>query len=804
MMDEIRQSARGLLKSPGFTLVSVGTLALGIASATALFSIVSSIILNPLPYSDPNQLVKVWEVKRNEPVETARRPASFPNFSDWRQRSRSFEHLAAVQEDVNYQLTGGDEPYRVEAARVSAEIFPLLGRGPVVGRAFSAAEDRPDAEPVVLLAHGLWQRRFGSDPQLVGRTLTLNGRQVTVVGIMPRDFHFPNRKVEMWTPLAMDPVSSSRWARFLNVYGRLRPGVLPEKAQQELVGLAAQLEQENQGPNTDMTAELVPLKEEIVGNTERPLWLLLGAVAFVLLIALVNVINLFLLRILGRERDIAVCTVLGVSQKRIIRQFLTESLLLALLGGAGGLLLALWGVRLFVAISPETIPRLEEVTVNPPALLLTLLVSLAAALILGLSPGLSLQNQELGEVLRVGSRGTEGVARRRLRGLLVVTEIALSVVLLVGAGLMMASFVRLFQVRTGLQPDRVLTLQFTLPGSTYPEGAQKATFYTRVLDRVSQAPGLESVGLVNHLPLSGSNTHWSFHVEGQPAPAPGQEPQAGYRVTDSGYFRTLGIPLAAGRLFTASDHLSGSSTVLVNETLAQRFWPRGDVLGKRLKLGEASATDQPWLTVVGIVSDVRHNGLAAPVEPELFLPYSPDWYDPMTLVVRTSGPPLGSVNTIRSAVWELDKNLPLYNVKTMEQVLMESLAKERFNMALMGTFAAVALFLSLVGIYGIMAQSVAQQTQSIAVQIALGATRRDVLWRVLQQGMRLVAAGIVFGVLVALGVSHLLSSLLFGITATDPMTFGAVVLLFFVVALAAVYLPALRATRVDPMMCLKA
>jgi putative ABC transport system permease protein len=804
MMDELRQSARSLFKSPGFTLVSVGTLALGIASTTAFFSIVSSIVLNQLPYSDPGRLVKVWEVKKNEPVETAHRPASFPNFADWRQRARSFEHLAAVQEDVNFHLTGGDEPYRVEAARVSAELFPLLGLGPVVGRTFSAAEDKPGAEPVVILSYGLWQRRFGSDPRLVGRTVTLNGRQATVIGVMPKDFHFPNRRVEMWAPLGMDAVNSSRWARFINVYGRLRPGVPLEKAQQEMVGLAAQLEHENPGPDTDMTAELVPLKKEIVGDTERPLWLLLGAVAFVLLIALVNVTNLFLLRILGRERDIAVCTVLGVSQMRIIRQFLTESLLLALLGGAGGLLLATWGVRLFVVISPETIPRLEEVAVSPSAIALTLLVSLATALVLGLTPGLSLRDRHLGEALRVGSRGTEGVARRRLRGLLVVSEIALSVVLLVGAGLMMTSFLRLFRVQTGLRPDRILTLQFTLPPTTYPGGAQEAAFFTRILDRVSQLPGVESAGLINHLPLSGSNTHWSFHVDGQPAEPPGQEPQAGYRIADTGYFRTLGIPLKAGRLFTASDHLAGSSAVLVNETMAQRFWPRGDALGRRLKLGEAAATDQPWLTVVGIVGDVHHNGLASPVEPELFLPYSPTWYDPMTLVVRTSGSPLGFVNPIRSAVWELDKNLPLYSVKTMGQVLAESLAKERFNMVLMGTFAAIALLLALVGIYGIMAQSVAQQTQSIAVQIALGATRSNVLRRVLRQGIRLVAVGIACGVMVALALSHLLSSLLFGVTATDPVTFGEVILLFFVVALAAVYLPALRATRVDPMLCLKA
>jgi putative ABC transport system permease protein len=803
MLEELRRSLRSLLKSFGFTMVAVGTLALGIGSTTALFSVVNSILLKPLPYHDPDRLVKVPEIKQGEPEATARRPASPPDFGDWLQKSHSFERLAAVQEDVNVPLTSGDEPYRAAAVRVSSSLFPLLGRQPHRGRPFLPSEDRPDAEPVVMLSYAFWQNHFGGDPTLVGKVLTISGKPHTVVGIMPEDFHFPTAKAEIWLPLAMDLAGGSRWARFLSVYGRLRPGTSLAQAQLEMTALAAQLAHDNPGPDTGMSALVVPLKQEIVGDSGRPLWLLLGAVGFVLLIALVNVTNLFLLRTLGRQREIAVCAAFGASRVRILRQFLGESMLLAVIGSGVGLLLAVAGVRLFLALSPEGIPRLAEVAVDPAALALTVALGIVTGLVLGLAPGISAYGPSLSEVLRIGSRGTEGVHRRRLRTVLVAGEIALSVVLLIGACLMMVSFARLFKVNPGFRPEKVLTMQFTLPRSSYPEGAQKAAFFGRVLERVAAVPGVVSDGMINHLPLSGSNTHWNFHLEGQHVEQ-GKEPQAGYRVADEGYFRTLRIPLVAGRLFRLADHQKGAAVVLVNDTMARRYWPRGDALGKRLRLGDESSTDQPWLTVAGVVGDVRHDGLAVPAAPELFLPYSPDWWDPMNLVVRTSGDPEQAAGSVRAAVWDLDKTLPLYNVKTMDGVLAGSLAKLRLDLVLMAVFAAVAFVLAIVGIYGIMAQSVDLQAPTIAVHMALGADRPAVLRSVLWRGLVLSASGVAAGVAASLALNRTLASLLYGVSASDPAAFAGVAALFLVIAQVAVLIPALRATRVDPMTCLKA
>ena len=803
MLEELRRSLRSLGKSLGFTLVAVSTLALGIGSTTALFSVVNSIVLKPLPYHDPNRLVKILEIKQGEPEATARRPASPPDFGDWQQKSHAFEQLAAVQEDVNVPVTTGDEPYRAAAVRVSSGLFALLGRQPQRGRPFLPSEDRPNAEAVVMLSHAFWQSHFAGDPTLVGKALTIAGKPTTVVGIMPEDFHFPAAKVEMWLPLAMDFAGASRWARFLSVYGRLRPSISLAQAQQEMTTLASQLARDNPGPDTGMGALVVPLKQEIVGESGRPLWLLFGAVGFVLLIALVNVTNLFLLRTLGRQREIAVCAAFGASRVRILRQFLGESMLLAVLGSGLGLLLATAGVRLFLALSPEGVPRLAEVAVDPAALALTVALCIATGLVLGLAPGISAYGPSLSEVLRIGSRGTEGVHRRRLRSVLVAGEIALSVVLLIGACLMMVSFVRLFRVSPGFRPEKVLTLQFTLPRSSYPEGAQKAAFFGRVLERVAAVPGVTSAGLINNLPLSGSNTHWNFHLEGQHVEQ-GKEPQAGYRIVDEGYFRTLRIPLVAGRPFRLADHQKGSAVVLVNDTLARRYWPRGDALGKRLRLGDEGSTDQPWLTVVGVVGDVRHAGLATPVEPELFVPYSPDWWDPMTLVVRTGGDPAQAAGGVRAAIWDLDRTLPLYNVRTMEEVLAGSLAKARLNLILMAAFAVAAFVLAIVGIYGIMAQSVDLQAQTIAVHMALGADRPTVLRGVLRQGFVLSASGVAAGIAVALALGRTLESLLYGISASDPAAIAGVAAIFLVIALAAVLVPALRATRIDPMVCLKA
>jgi putative ABC transport system permease protein len=800
MVGELRHSLRLLFKSPGFTLVTVLTLALGIGSTTAIFSVVDSIILKPLPYPEPDRLMRLYEVPR-EGGEGDRFSTTVPNFMAWQQRSQSFELLGAVFDDFSFQLTGAREPDRIEGALVSPGLFELLGKKPRTGRSLQESDGAPGAEPVIIASYRLW-RRLGGDPDLVGKTLTLNGRTFTVVGIMPDGFEFPDRKAEAWAPLAMDATRSNPFARILQAYGRLKPGASLTKARQEMLVIATDLEQERPAANSGMTVLVEPLKKTIVGDTDRPLLLLLGAVVFVLLIACVNVVNLFLLRTLGRQREIAVCTAFGASRLRVFRRFVIDGLLLAFLGGGLGVLLAFWAVRLFVAISPPEIPRLSEVAVDGRALALALVLSLLTGIVLALAPGISIYGPRLEETLRLGNRGADEVQRKRLRRLLVVSEVALAVVLLIGAGLMVESYRRLYRVDPGFRPQNVLTAEVTLPYLSYARDDQRSAFFDQSLQRIRDINGVESAGAASYIPLAGSDLQWSFVPEGQ-AVEEGKEPAASYRVVDGDYFRAMGFKLVSGRLFETRDHQLAPPSVIVNETMARQVWPGQQALGKRIRIGSIGST-QPWATVIGVVGDVHHSGLDVPAPAEMYLPYSPLWWEPtMTLVVRTKVDPVRLVDAVRSSVWAVDKDLPLYNVRTMTQVVDESLARQRLNLMLISLFASVALVLAMVGIYGIMAQSVVQETQKIAVRMALGALRRDILTQVLQQGLVLVAGGVILGVLVAIGVTRLMASLLFGVTATDPATFFAVAFTFVLVALIALSIPALRATRVDPLVCLK-
>ena len=807
MSEDFRFGVRALARTPGFTLTAVLTLGLGIGSTAAVFSIVDAIVIRPLPYADAGRLVRISERLRSERGEASAAPVSVPDFIALRERVHGLERLSAIYPAKSVQLAGGGEPLKVEAALVTHDLFPLLGRGALAGRAFVAADERPGAEPVVLLGQGFWRRRFGSDPGLVGKTLTLDGRPTTVVGILPDDFHFPSSRSEIWMPLVLhpgDPVKANPWARILVVVGRLGPGTTADQASQELAGAAAQLGRESPQADKDLGLEIEPLKKVIVGDVARPLWLLLGAVAGVLLIACLNVVSLFLLRALGRQHDIAVCTALGAGAPRVLRQFLAESLSLALLGGALGSLLAYWAVRLFVLTAAPGIPRLEEVRLGAPALGVALGVSLLTALALASAATLSSYGKDLNHVLRIGARGAGGVRRQRVRAALVVGELTVAVVLLIGTGLMTNSLIRLFRVDPGFRPHGVLTLKLTVTPSAYPGPEPIARFFDQVLQRLAAVPGVASVGMVSELPLAGDDTFWNFIPEGRSL-VPGQEPGASYRLVGGDYFQAAGIPLVRGRLPDRRDRQPGAGGAVVNQAMARQFWPGENPIGRRFRLGVLGAEPRhPWMTIAGVVGDVRHHGLGDPAGPEMFLPFSVvDWAPTMVYVIRGGGDPAALTPSLRAAIWQVDPRMPVYAVRTLEDVVSDSLAGRRFNLMLMSVFAAVALLLANLGIYGVMAQSVAQQRQSIAIQMALGASRRDVLLHVVRQGLAVVLAGIGLGVLLAIGTTRVVASLLFGVTATDPLTFAAVAALLLLVALATISLPANRAARIDPMICLK-
>jgi putative ABC transport system permease protein len=807
MLEDLRFSLRALVRTPGFTLTVLFTLGLGIACTTAVFSIVDAILIRPLPYAAADRLVKVSEVLRSDRGEPTVAPVTVPDFIALRERIHGLERLTAIYPAKSVQLSGAEEPTKLEAALVTHDLFPLLGRQALLGRTFVAADERPGAEPVALLGQAFWRQRFGADPGLVGKTLTLDGQPTTVVGVLRDDFHFPSSSSEIWLPLVLhpgDPVKANPWARMLLVVGRLAPGATPAQARQELAGAAAQLARESPEADKDLGLQIEPLKTVIVGDVARPLWLLLGAVACVLLIACVNVVNLFLLRALGRQHDVAVCTALGASAGRVLRQFLIESLVLALASGALGTLLAFWAVRLFVLAAATGLPRLEEVGIDAAALGVALAVSLATAVALATAATLSIYGPNLNQVLRIGARGTGGLKRQRARSALVVAELALAVVLLVGTGLMTNSLIRLFRVDPGFRPRGVMTLKLTVTPALFSGPEPIARFFEQVWQRLAVVPGVVSTGMISELPLSGEDTFWNFVPDGRPL-VPGQEPGASLRMVGGDYFRTVGIPLLRGRLLDRHDSLPGAGAAVINRTMARLFWPGEDPLGKRFHLGVVGAqAGHPWVPIVGVVGDVRHRGLGEPAPPEMYLPFSiVDWAPTMVFVARTDGPPAVLAAPARRVILELEPRLPVYAVRTLEDVVSDSLARRRFDLVLMSVFAGAALLLANVGIYGVMAQTVAQQKQSIAIQMALGAERQHVLLRVLRQGMAVVLAGIALGLLVSFGATRVLTSLLYGVTATDPLTFAAVIAVLLLVALVTISLPAHRATRVDPVLCLK-
>lgn len=802
-MNNFRFAFRQLRKTPAFTLIAVFTLALGIGANTAIFSVVHAVLLRPLPYVHSERLMRVFGSQPQ--LDLA--PTSPANFLEWKEQNEVFERIAAYV-GQGFNLVGGDKPERVIGARVSADLFQLLGVQPTLGRAFTSDEDQSGHNQVVVLSHEFWQSRFGGDPT-VQKTVRLNEKAYTVVGIMPAGFAFPDTRTQVWTPIAFNPAErATRDTNFIDVVGRLKPGVSIEQARAKMAMLARQQAERYPKTNAGIGAKVVSLHEQTVGEIRPMLIVLLGAVAFVLLIACANVANLLLVRAAGRQKEMAIRGALGASRPRLVRLLLTESIALAMLGGALGLFLAIWSVDLLVTLKPANLPRLGEIEINRTVFGFTLAISLITGIAFGLVPALQSSKPALNEGLKESSRGATGSLRRhQMRSLLVVSEVALSLVLLVGAGLMIRSFARLLAVDPGFKADHVLTAFISLPTSKYSKVPEQAAFFEQLIARIRNLPGVSSVGVVTDIPLFGSSST-GFDIDGRPASAHGQRPLTDYRMISPDYFSAMGMRLVKGRAFSRYDTANALAVAIINETMAGRFFSNEDPIGKRIGLS-GGPTD--WREIVGVVGDVRNYGVDAAVKPEAYVPFfqnGPGYLSgvasAMNLIVRTSNDPLSLTTPLREQVQALDKDQPISEIRTMEWYLSESMAQRRFNMLLLGVFAALALVLAAVGIYGVIAYTVTQRTSEIGIRIALGARGAHILKLIFAHAMLTTLAGIVLGLAGALALTRLLGNLLYQISATDPVVFASITLLLLLVAVVATYIPARRATQVDPVVALRA
>jgi putative ABC transport system permease protein len=808
LAQDIRYGVRMLAKHKAFTSIAIVTLALGIGANTAIFSVVNELLLSPLPYRNAEQVVMLWEVT---PEGRHQNTTSRANFRAWKAQNTSFQDLAAFT-DQRFNMTGDGEPEELSVQLATPEIFNVLGVDPLLGRTFLPEDGEPANMDVAVLSYPFWQRRFGGQSNIVGQQLTLSGIKFTVIGVMPPSFQFhiksrsgTGRPAELWSILPM-PVGAgaNERGRFLSVVGRLKDGVSAEQAGAELRTIEARLSDETPEYNKNYTAEVLPLRDQFFGNVRRPLWLMLGAVGFVLLIACANVANLLLSLATSREKEIAVRAALGARRFRIVRQLLTESLLLALLGSALGLGFAYLGIKALVLISPRDLVSLQGVGLNLTVLAWTLGVSVLTGIIFGLAPALHVSRLNLNDSLKEGgkSESAQASGSRRLRSALVVSEIALAVVLLASAGLLIRSFIRLQQVDRGFETDNLLTMVVRVPDSRYREDAQFVNFFSQALERTRHLPTVRSAGMVNFLPLYGGlGSATGFKIEGRPVPPPGQGPSTDVRVADAGYFQTMGIPLLRGRNFSDSEQREPKHVILINEALARKHFPDEDPIGRRLDVAMFEAP-QP-AEIIGVVGNVRYDSLIDESPPAVYFPHPDLTYPFMTLVIRTDGEPAAIAPAVQREIRALDPNQPVSDVRTMNQVMADWVSRSRFNTLLLGLFAGLATLLSAVGIFGVMNYSVALRTREIGLRLAIGAQPRQVLMLVLRQGLVLTVIGVVLGLVAAFALTRLLSGLLFGVAAVDVTTFTTISLLLIAVSLLACYLPARRAMRIDPLSALR-
>ncbi len=802
-LQDLRFGARSMLRAPGFTIVAILALALGIGANAAIFTVVNSVLLRPLAYNDSDRLVTILRSETG--------PVSPANFIDWQAQSKSFESMGAAEmRSVN--LSNVSSPERVEGLRISQSILPMLGVPPLLGRWFTAGADKQGADHEVILSYAFWQRHFGGDPAVVGKPLTLDGETFTIVGVMPQGFRFAPfwaTKSELWMPFVLHHVTD-RGFNSARVFGRLARGVSLGQARAEFAGITSNLDAQFPGTNRGIT--ITPLKEKVVGKVQAPLLILMAAVGLVLLIACANVAHMLLARSAARQKELAVRTAIGASRGRLVRQFLTENLLLSATGGVLGLVLAVWGTRALVALSPAELPRLDSIAVDAHAVIFLIAITVLCSVAFGLAPALQASAVNLAETLKESGRGTsDGIGRNRLRSLLVISEFALALLLLVGAGLLTRSFAALRSVDPGFNPRSVLSMVVSVAGSAEEPQTAREAFYRNLLERVRALPGVESVGAINHLPLDGDQWGVGYLVGGRPVPAPQDMPSAVYREAAPGYFETMRLPILEGRAIEATDTMTMPHVVVVNQRFAHDVWPNEDPVGKRLTF-DTDRGNQDWLTVVGVSKNAAQSDWAAQIEPEV---YRAALQDPnflgeknsavsyITLVVRATSDPAALTNSVKSAVWSFDHNLPISEVVTMDGVVAEANAQPRFEMLLLAVFAAVALTLAAVGIYGVMSYSVTRRTHEIGVRMSLGASRWQVLLLVLRQGLTLAGIGLGIGLIGALLLSRLMAGLLFGVHPNDPLTYIGVGGLLLVVALVAAYVPARRAMRTDPIIALR-
>ncbi|MBO0726597.1 MAG: ABC transporter permease [Blastocatellia bacterium] len=799
---DLRFGFRQLLAKPGFTAIATLSLALGIGANTAIFSLVDAVLLRPLPFQDPDRLVMVWEdaakigFPRNTPA-----PA---NYADWKAQNQVFEDMAAL-DGRNYNLTDEGEPEKVEAQAVTANFFSLLGVKPELGRVFTQEEDKPDGNKVALVSYGLWQRRFGGDPALVGKEILLDGQKHTVIGVTPPGFQFLAKDTSLWVPIAFSPQQlADRGSHYLTVVARMKPGMKLQQARADIAAITQRINRDYRSPSFELGSVVISLREQLAGDARPALIVLLVAVGFVLLIACANIANLLLSRSAARYREIAVRAALGAGRGRIVRQLLTESVLLAVAGGVFGLYFAWLSFSFLKQIVPDGMALNAGVRIDARVFGFTLLLSLLTGIVFGLAPSLQAAKVNLNEALKQGGgRAGTGFKHRRLRSALVVVEIALALVLLSGAGLLIQAFLRLRALDIGVNPENTLTLRTVLPRNKYGELPKRAAFYQQALERVRALPGVVSAGYTTAAPLTWKGGTNSFTVEGR-AQGPGQDAQ--FRQVTTGYMETMGVKLRQGRFFDDHDDAQAQPVAIINETMARQFWPGENALGKRFKVDSDDGQNR-WITIVGVIGDVKEMGLEAPAKAEMFFPYQQWprtlWNMPRDLIVRTTGDPMSVAEAARRAVWSVDPTQPVSNIMTMDDILGDEVAQRRIGMTLLAVFAALALPLASLGIYGVLSYSVAQRTQEIGVRMALGAGRKDVLRIVLADGMRLATVGVAIGLGASFALTRLMAGMLFGVSASDPLTLGGVTLLLITVALVACFIPAGRATKVDPMIALR-